>query len=130
MGQSQVASGAYDAFVYYGSGSMVDLNSLIPTTSGWTLERATGINDSGQICGFGINPSGQTEAFPLNPSVTPEPSTFSLLAVGGISLAAYALPKRRRKRSLSLADETDSQKGGPAILFLPSRWKEAARRAA
>jgi probable HAF family extracellular repeat protein len=41
------------AFFYVG-GAMVDLNSRIPTNSGWELIQATGINEQGQIVGFGI----------------------------------------------------------------------------
>ena len=76
------------AFLYNGSGPIEDLNSLIIATSGWTLEEATGINDSGQICGYGIDPSGNTDAFLLTP--IPEPSTFVLLAAGAVGLLGYA----------------------------------------
>jgi probable HAF family extracellular repeat protein len=54
----------YHAFLYDGQ-AMRDLNDLIPANSGWTLQSATGINDSGQIVGYGINPFGQTHAFLL-----------------------------------------------------------------
>ena len=101
---------------------MEDLNNLIPSNSGWTLTYASGINDSGQICGTGTNPSGQIHAFILTPASIPEPSTLSLLAVAAIGLAAYAW--RKRKRSLPLADD------GPAFLSLPSRRMELERRAA
>ncbi len=56
------SAGSY-AFLYSG-GSPQNLNSLIPSNSGWTLTEATGINDSGQICGYGEY-GGQTEAFLL-----------------------------------------------------------------
>ena len=36
----------------------LDLNSLLPPNSGWTLTSATGINDAGQIVGYGLNPAG------------------------------------------------------------------------
>ena len=45
----------------------MDLNSLIATNSGWTLQSANAINDNGQIVGYGINPSGQMDAFLLTP---------------------------------------------------------------
>jgi hypothetical protein len=45
---------------------MSDLNSLIPS-SGWNLQIAYGINDSGQIAGSGVNPQGSSDAFLLTP---------------------------------------------------------------
>ncbi len=41
------------AFLYE-DGVMIDLNDLLPDDSGWTLERAIGINDLGQIIGQGF----------------------------------------------------------------------------
>ncbi len=62
--------GTYDNLVerawIWRSGAMLDLNQLIPANSGWVLQAANGINDSGQIVGYGtIN--GQTHAFLLTP---------------------------------------------------------------
>jgi probable HAF family extracellular repeat protein len=51
----------------YSNGTMTNLNTLINPNSGWTLEEANAINDSGQIVGLGINPSGQSDAFLLTP---------------------------------------------------------------
>ena len=84
----------------YSNGTMIDLNSLIP--SGWTLNQATAINDNGLIVGYGVNPSGHTDAFLLTP--IPEPSTFALLGIGAISLLGFAWRRRRgRARCLSCA---------------------------
>ena len=55
-------SGSDHAFLY-SNGIAQDMNTLIPASSGWTLEDAYGINDSGQVVGTGVNPSGQTHAF-------------------------------------------------------------------
>ena len=53
-------------------------NSLIDTSSGWTLEEATAVNDNGWIVGQGYNSlTGQEDAVLLTP--IPEPSTFVLL---------------------------------------------------
>ena len=79
----------------YSNGMMVDLNSLIDPASGWTLDSATAINDSGQIVGWGDNSLGQGHAFLLTPvALVPEPSTLVLLLMGAIALAGY--PWRRR----------------------------------
>jgi probable HAF family extracellular repeat protein len=48
------------------NGTMIDLNTLIPSDSGWTLLGAWGINDAGQIVGFGQGPDGQ-QVFLLSP---------------------------------------------------------------
>jgi probable HAF family extracellular repeat protein len=99
VGDAENSSYLDHAFLY-SSGTMQDLNNLIRGNSGWTLEEASGINDSGQICGYGINPSGQTDAFLLTP--TPEPSTFVLLAVGALGLVGYGLRRRGAKTILRL----------------------------
>jgi probable HAF family extracellular repeat protein len=43
-------------------GRMVDLNTLIPNDSGWTLQSADSINDAGQITGWGLI-NGEVHAF-------------------------------------------------------------------
>jgi probable HAF family extracellular repeat protein len=81
------------AFLYL-NGIMVDLNSLIPTGSGWQLLEAYGINDTGQIVGEGLL-NGQSHAFLLDPAIVhntlgftfaaapvPEPGNAWLAALG------------------------------------------------
>jgi probable HAF family extracellular repeat protein len=87
VGLANTGSGAQYAFLYRG-GIMTDLNSLIPTNSGWTLSGARAINDSGQIVGSGTSPSGQTHAFML----TPIPSL--LVFIGGQPAAGPQLVGR------------------------------------
>lgn len=53
------------AFIHT-AGHIEDLNALIPSGSGWVLERAHGINDAGRIVGFGIH-NGQPRGFMLIP---------------------------------------------------------------
>src|SRR5207247_3774481 len=48
------------------NGTMIDLNTLIPADSGWTLLEAWAINDAGQIVGYGVGPDGQ-QVFLLTP---------------------------------------------------------------
>src|SRR5262249_33676414 len=59
------AETAYHAFLDHG-GVMFDLNSLIDPTAGWTLSKANGINDTGQITGSGLI-NGEQHAFVLTP---------------------------------------------------------------
>ncbi len=79
------------AFVF-SSGTMQDLNSLIDPTLRVTLEKATGINDSGMIICNGTNASGQADAFLLTPVA--EPSTLTLLGAGALTLLACVWRRR------------------------------------
>lgn len=67
------------AFLYDASkGAMHDLNNLVASSSGLTLQFANAINDKGQIVGSGTNGAGQTHAFllsPLSSVATGTPST-------------------------------------------------------
>jgi probable HAF family extracellular repeat protein len=74
----------YDAFLYSG-GIMTDLNSLLPANSGWQLEFATAINNSGQIAGTGFI-NGQQHAYLLDTASTPEPTSLALLGAGAALL--------------------------------------------
>ncbi len=58
----------FHAFLY-SDGVMADLNTLLPAGSGWVLQNAQAINDSGQIVGWGVNPLHQMRAFLLTPAV-------------------------------------------------------------
>jgi probable HAF family extracellular repeat protein len=69
------------------SGRMTDLNSLIPTGSGWVLNEARSINNTGQIAGFGtIN--DVVHAFLLTPTTT----TARALASSGATSGTAASP--------------------------------------
>lgn len=82
-----------DAFITSGD-TMIDLNSYLPSGSGWRLADATGINDSGWITGGGyIN--GQSHAFILRPNAVPEPSAAWGLGIGCCMLG-MGLKRRRR----------------------------------
>jgi probable HAF family extracellular repeat protein len=54
-----------DAFIWQ-NGVITDLNTLIPSGTGWVLQQANGINDNGQIVGTGTI-GGQAHAFLLTP---------------------------------------------------------------
>ena len=121
-----VDSSGMAAFLWTSSSGMQDLNSLIPTTSGWHLTESTGINDSGEICGYGVNPSGQAHTFLLTP--VPEPSTFKLLGIGVLGLLGYVWRRRAKRRTAKPAFD---QRDAPAILSCPSHSSHAyaARKA-
>ena len=85
-------------FVRSDTGSLLDLNDLISSSSRWTLENATGINDNGWIVGFGINPSGRVDGYLLTP--TPEPSVLALLTIAAaIGSVGYTCRRRCKKGS-------------------------------
>ena len=92
VGSSTTAGGQSHAFLY-NSGTMVDLNTLLPNGSGWSvLTYARDINDHGQIVGYGTY-NGQTMGFTLE--AVPEPSSALLLL--GLTGAA-SLMRRRAQR--------------------------------
>jgi probable HAF family extracellular repeat protein len=68
-GRMQVPGGQFVTFhaMVVTGGKMQDLNRLIPAKTGWLLQEATGINDSGQIVGYGTLKK-QTHAFLLTPA--------------------------------------------------------------
>jgi probable HAF family extracellular repeat protein len=68
VGTSNVTGGAFRAFVWDSTDGMRNLNNLLPTGTGWTLIRATDINNNGMIVGFGTNGSAQNRAFLLTPT--------------------------------------------------------------
>jgi probable HAF family extracellular repeat protein len=96
VGSADTAGGATDAFLYSG-GQMLDLNDLIAPGSGFTLQYASGISDTGYITGYGMAPGGQRHAFLLTP--VPEPSGLVLLATGAVGLLGYRAWRRTRLRA-------------------------------
>jgi len=72
VGLECCAGDLFDALLWQ-NGTVVDLNTLIPASSGWYLAEADGINDRGQIVGWGLNPSGRFDAYLLTPSPAQDP---------------------------------------------------------
>ncbi len=70
-------SNSQSAPYLYTQGKTVDLNSLLPANSGWTLTNATAINNHDQIVGVGTY-QGKQEAYMLtlnaSPTSTPTPT--------------------------------------------------------
>ena len=93
---STTGNASNDAFVYSG-GAMIDLNSLLPANSGWQLEQATAINDSGKIVGYGYL-NGQLQGFLLDTgtAATPEPSSIALFGPGAALLVLRRVRSARR----------------------------------
>jgi probable HAF family extracellular repeat protein len=62
VGDSLTSAGVHHGFLY-NHGKMIDLNSLIPASSGFVITDAQDINDGGQIAAQAIstNPQNHTE---------------------------------------------------------------------
>jgi len=94
VGYGSVDSGAL-AIIWDLQHGMRELKTVLTTEcgldlTGWRLGFATGISDDGRvIVGYGSGPQGGTEAWM---AVIPEPTTLSLLALGGLAVI------RRRRR--------------------------------
>ena len=83
------------------SGKVTDLNTLLAPGSGWILQDALGINDSGQIIGSGTF-NGVDRSFLLTPSTgdiaaVPEPGTLAIAAVGIVAVALRRRAKRKHE---------------------------------
>ena len=68
------------------NGTLYDLNSFLPANSGWILQCAMGINDSGQIAGYGTL-NGVLTAFVLTPVASTPVSGAGTLS---LSQSAYS----------------------------------------
>ncbi|HZT42487.1 MAG TPA: hypothetical protein VFA07_09855 [Chthonomonadaceae bacterium] len=68
IGSASTGATFYHAFLWL-NGKLTDLNSLLPSNSGWVLNVASDINNRGQICGSGTH-NGQYRLFLLNPSAS------------------------------------------------------------
>lgn len=73
VGTSTALNGASRAFRWTQAGGMTDLNTLLPSNSGWVLTVAWDVNDRGQITGEGFH-NGAQHAFRLNPPELVSPS--------------------------------------------------------
>ncbi len=101
------------AFAYLG-GVLIDLNTLLPASSGWTLDAAYAINNSGDIAGIGTfnnqlyaiellpgqlsGPAALALDVPDGPLATPEPAPL-LLTGAGLLLLGTLLRRRVRTKT-------------------------------
>ena len=88
-GDSYLSAGG---FVYYGTGSIQDLNNLVDPSLGWTINGAVAVNDQGQIAAWAYQQYDEVHAVLLTP--TPEPSSLCLLNVVAVAVAAIKARKR------------------------------------
>jgi probable HAF family extracellular repeat protein len=77
VGGSSTAGYEWHAFLWENE-VMFDLNDYIPDESGWILDTACAINDSGWIAGYGTL-EGESRAFLLTP--VPEPVSISWIVM-------------------------------------------------
>lgn len=100
------------AFAYL-DGVLIDLNTLLPASSGWTLDAAYGINNAGDIAGIGtfnnqlyavellpgqISGTGTLGLdVPLEPLATPEPAPLLLTGAGLLLIGKILLRRARTK---------------------------------
>jgi probable HAF family extracellular repeat protein len=101
-GASSGQPSASHAMLSLNGQTSIDLNSLIPDSSKWTLTTATGINDAGRIVAYGLDMSGTPHALLLTPdgfgppvARVPEPTTL-----GYFVLALTMIGIRRASRAM------------------------------
>jgi probable HAF family extracellular repeat protein len=114
------------AFVWYGSGSIQDLNNLLVNGGGWLLTSATKINSSGQIVGYGTH-NGLPRGFLLTPTAAPgsdggghalDPASARALGAAPSGEAAgsllNALPSARTTSSATRVESVPAVQSGTA----------------
>jgi probable HAF family extracellular repeat protein len=90
VGNAERGDGNVVGFLWK-NGVMTDLNSYLPANSGWYLDSAIGVTDSGLIVGSGII-NGQEHVFELDINA-PEPGS-QILFGGGALLLFFGIRRR------------------------------------
>ncbi|HEX5247860.1 MAG TPA: HYR domain-containing protein [Gaiellaceae bacterium] len=114
VGQSYGFDFREHAFLWQ-DGTMTNLDTLLPAGSGWQLQRASAINDAGQIVGFGLL-NGRRHGYLLTPAAaaddTPPVSTAS------VSPAANAAGWNNRPVTVTIsASDGDGGSGVASITY-------------
>lgn len=87
--------------------TVIDLNTRIPSGSGWVLQEATGVNSAGQIVGYGIAPNGETHAFMLQPPL-PLKIIGSTITMGVTVQGTYPISYQWYFKNAAIAGATTS----------------------
>ena len=93
VGWNYITATDVDHAFLYASGTMVDLNTLIRPASGWTLEEASAINDSGQIVGWGSDNGTDHRAFLLTPAVPGDANLDGRVDVNDLTIVLTSFGK-------------------------------------
>ena len=79
-------------FVYYGSGSIEDLNNLVDPSLGWTIDDAVAINDSGVIAAAAFQQGGGLSC--CSAHADRDPRTVNALSFNRGSFRCFAVKAR------------------------------------
>lgn len=79
VGRADRFGGAYQTAVLWeaSTGQLTDLQTLLPSGSGWALHQANAINNAGQITGYGVR-DGVLRAFLMTPATGPAPTDTAI----------------------------------------------------
>lgn len=148
VGESEIAPGGTRHAFMYRCGRMIDLNAMLPASSGWSyLSIARGVSDSGVVVGDGVRTDGSLRGFVMTPppivclDVEPtvasvpqgEETTYTLTAtnVGGAPAALTSLTVTM-PTGFSYVDQTSAgvTQVEPGVVGQVVTWPVAATLAA
>jgi hypothetical protein len=124
---------------FYSDGKMMDLNTMIDPASGWHLEIATAINDSGWIVGNGKNKAGQSHALLLTPVLLTQSTAEAPRSLGAASREQDERARGNKVGSAGApralpeaAEAKPAQSGfqlwrGGNVIFLPQGLRDGVR---